>query len=182
MPLTPRARFVGVMVGVALATHLVVVLAFPSVLMRVVLSAIGERAGTNRAYAAERPDHTFRSIVRPSPDLLYSVCVLDLPDETSVVEVEAELPTSYGSLAVYDAQTDVVDVLGDRDTNGHPARLVIARAGARLDPDRDVHVVRLPSRRGLLLQRVLVPDESSLSVVDARRRTLRCTPRTLDPR
>lgn len=162
------------MLVVAVATHGLLVLAFPRALMALALSRVEERAGTNHAYAAPRPDHTFRAVVRPSPDLLYSVCVLDLAAAGGAIDVEATLPATYGSIAVYDAATDVVDVLRDRDFPDGQVRVRIESAGAHAPSG--VRVVRLGASRGVLLQRVLVPDEASAAAVDRIRRGLTCRP------
>lgn len=176
MSLTPRARSVRLMLVVAFATHGLLVLAFPRALMALALSRIEARAGTNHAYAAPRPDHTFRAVVRPSPDLLYSVCVLDLAAAGGAIDVEATLPATYGSIAVYDAATDVVDVLRDRDFTDGEVRVRIESAGTHPPAPSGVRVVRLGSSRGLLLQRVLVPDDASAAAVDRIRRGLTCRP------
>ncbi len=179
MPLSPWRRRALAALAIAVATHAAVVLAFPRILMALVLSRIEARAGTNRAFFAPRPDHTFRAIVRPSPDLLYSVCVVDLRAAGGEVEIDATLPPTYGSLALYDASTDVVEVLRDRDFQGGIVRARVVALGA---PERadGVRTLRLSTRRGLILQRVLAVDEASLPEAERARRGLRCRPRGLD--
>lgn len=176
MSLSLRCKRGILVLIVALATHTFAILAFPRALMTLVLGRIEARVGTNRAYAAPRPDHTFRAIVRPSPDLLYSVCVVDLDAAGGAVEVEAVLPEPYGSVALYDEATNVVRVLRDRDFDGGRVRVLLVDSRASHRPAPGVAVVALPTRRALLLQRALVPDEASLAAVDRSRRTLVCRP------
>lgn len=176
MPLSPWRRRALAALVIALATHAAAVLAFPRALMALVLSRIEARAGTNRAFFAPRPDHTFRAIVRPSPDLLYAVCVIDLGAAGGEVELDATLPSTYGSLALYDANTDVVEVLRDRDFQGGIVRARVVAPGAPARED-GVRTVRLSTRRGLVLQRVLVVNEASLAEAERARRGLRCRPR-----
>lgn len=177
MSLSPPRRAVLVVLSVAIATHALVILSFPRLLMAIVLGRIEARAGTNHAYAAPRPDHTFRSVVRPSPDLLYSVCVIDLDAAGGSVEVDATMPGTYGSIALYDQNTNVIRVLRDRDFVGRHVRALLVDSRSTIRAAPGIDVIPLPSRRALLLQRVLVVDESSLADVERGRRSLACRPK-----
>lgn len=175
MPLSPRRRTALVVAAVALVTHALVIGLFPRVFMSIALGRIEARAGVNRAWFAPRPDHTFRAIVRPSPDLLYAVCVIDLDAAGGAVDIEATLPPPYGSLAVYDARTDVVEVLRDHDFAGGALRARIVASGAT-ERRGAVRTIHLSSRRGLLLERVLIPNDAAIPALEAARRSLRCRP------
>src|SRR5262249_61919042 len=59
-------------------------------------------------------------IVRPSPDLLYSVCVFDVSRAPVLIDVPP-IPEHYWSVSIFDARTDVAAVRSDRDTGGAPA-------------------------------------------------------------
>lgn len=169
--MSPKRRAVLLVVAVALVTHALVVGLLPRAVMALVLSRIEARAGSNRAWWAPRADHTFRAIVRPSPDLLYSVCVIDLDRAAGAVDIDATLPQSYASLALYDQETNVIAVLGERDAVNGALRVRVTDRETRVDGRR---VVTIPSRRALLLERTLVPDEAEREAVERSRRTLRC--------
>jgi uncharacterized membrane protein len=173
--MSPRRRTALHVAWVALVTHALVIGAFPRVFMSFALGRIEARAGVNHAWFAPRPDHTFRAIVRPSPDLLYAVCVLDLDAARGSIDVEATLPPPYGSLAFYDAETNVVEVLRDHDFAGGAVRARVVARGAA-DRHDGVRTIQLPSRRGLLLERVLIPNDAAIPALEAARRSLRCQP------
>lgn len=170
--MSPRLRAALLVVAVALVTHALVIGLFPRAVMSLVLSRVEARAGSNRAWMAPRPDHTFRAIVRPSPDLLYAVCVIDLDRAGGAVDVDAMLPQSYASIALYDEETNVIAVLGERDAVNGALRVRVSDRGARGGDGR--RGVVIPSRRALLLERALVPTESARESVERARATLRC--------
>ncbi|MFN8949377.1 MAG: DUF1254 domain-containing protein, partial [Alphaproteobacteria bacterium] len=61
----------------AAVTHVIVVSQLPTFIMGRVMAAIGNGAPGNITFS-DRPDETARRVVRPSPDLLYSVCIYDV--------------------------------------------------------------------------------------------------------
>src|SRR5262249_38540316 len=112
-------------------------------------------------------------IVRPSPDLLYSVCVFDVSQAPVLIDVPP-IPEHYWSVSIFDARTDVAAVRSDRDTGGAPARLPLIppaqTAPAGYEP------VRLDHARGIALVRVLVSGEADYRAVDPLRQQASCRP------
>lgn len=122
------------------------------------------RRGINVALPAPRADASARTVVRPSPDLLYTACVFDLAQ--GPLHITAPVQDGYVSVSGFGADSSNFFAVNDRDatisadgrkqfklllTLGEP---VIAPAGAR--------VIVSPSTRGLVLFRSLIPDEAAL--------------------
>jgi uncharacterized membrane protein len=119
-----------------------------------------------------------RTVVMPSPDLLYSVCVYDLSTGPMRIRANPGLP-SYWSIALYGANSDNFYVINDRKAAGQAVDLLLVpdQQGAH-DASAAVpgaQVVVSPSRRGFLLMRVLTGDYAAeKDAVEAARRTLVC--------
>lgn len=74
---------------------------------------------TNRWVPSPRQTPETQRIVRPSPDLAYAICRFDTTE--SAVFINAPLWDGYGSLSVFDAQTDnvfVASLASDSDFEG----------------------------------------------------------------
>ncbi len=166
----------AVLVGAALV-HVVAVWAIPRVIMLGTMVALARQQGCNVAVYAPRADETARAVVRPSPDLLYSLCVYDVAD--GPVQITADVPRdTYWSVSMFAANTDNFFVLNDRQATGGRVALVLAPPGAAVEvPDGAVRV-DAPSTRGIVLVRTLVSDEARLAELDAVRRTFRCGPQS----
>ncbi len=143
----------------------------PDVVMHIAVGTMAERGGWNRFLHAPPVRAEAQTIVRPSPDLLYSSCAFDLgsgPVEVTAVPV----PDHYSSISVFDARTDVVFVRNDEQMAGQPLRVFLAMAGQRV-PD-GVDVVRMAAPRGIVLQRVLLADPDEAAAIDPTRSQARC--------
>lgn len=99
--------------------------AYPMVMMAATREAT---VGTNYDainHSRTFPDHTFRRVVRPNVDTLYSTVWFDLTDEPTVLE----LPDSNGRyylMPIHDAWTNVTTSIGSRTTgNGTQKYLVV---------------------------------------------------------
>ncbi|HZX24630.1 MAG TPA: DUF1254 domain-containing protein [Woeseiaceae bacterium] len=170
----------GWLLGVALVaalTHLAAVHAYPRLLMSGARAAISEAADDTGLVHAPRPDATSRTVVRPSPDLVYSVCLYDLAAEPWSIRLE--LPDSYVSVSLYAMNTDNFFTVNDRQAPGGAMELLIvpgpadeydaATAGRPL-------VVRSPGGRGMALVRYFAGSGANAAAIEAARRTLACGP------
>ncbi len=169
------------------------VLALPQVINRVVMHRIVDHAmqaaalpasdaqtqarqdeilrhgGINIALPALRADATARTVVRPSPDLLYTACVLDL--SKGPLHITAPVPDSYLSVSGFAADTSNFFAINDS------AATMAADGGRSLDlllgygPPNAVadaaRQVQAPSERGLILFRMLIPNEADLPCLQA---------------
>lgn len=125
--------------------------------------------GINIALPALRADATARTVVRPSPDLLYTACVFDL--SKGPLRITAPVPDSYLSVFGFAADTSNFFAIND-------SAATTAADGARsfdlllsYGPPNDVadaaRRVQVPSERGLILFRMLIPNEADLPRLQA---------------
>ena len=110
--------------------------------------------------------------MRPSPDLAYSLCAIDLSE--GPVRVTTPVPQGYLSLAVYAANTDNVVVVNDRQVEADQLDVVIAKQGDQGPFPAAARLARLPTRRGLVLIRRVIEDPGHFGQVDAERRRTTC--------
>jgi len=92
---------------------------YPLVLMELTRQTMGADAepdkGPNHLYHMRSfPDHTFRNVVRPNNDTLYSISWLDLSQEPMIIKTPAS--DRYYVLPFMDAWTNVFASIGTRTT------------------------------------------------------------------
>jgi uncharacterized membrane protein len=162
---------VAAAVLIAVATWQITLVLVPMVLMEVAerrLAAVGDY---NRFTHAPTIDARRQTIVRPSPDLLYSACPFDLVE--GPLEVTAwPIPDHYSSISVFNARSDVIFVRNDEQMGGRPMRIVIATHSQAVPAGVDVVRVSLP--RGIVLQRVLIGDRTEVAEVAPLRTRAQC--------
>jgi uncharacterized membrane protein len=159
---------------VAAIVHVASVWLLPRAIMHRVFTRLADM-GTGEIRFQKRPDAGTRGIVRPSPDLLYSICAYNL--SRGALRVHSPVPAgTYWSVSLFDDATNNFYVLDDRQA--HAAReaavdFVVAPAGspARLN---GLKVVISPSTQGLVLFRTLINDEKKVAAIDAFRRKASC--------
>ncbi len=121
-----------------------------------------ERGGINVALPAPRADANSRTVVRPSPDLLYTACVFDL--NKGPLHVTAAVPDSYLSISGFAVDTSNFFAVNDRDAvqdAGKPRNLDLWIASQPASaPETVRRTISAPTRRGLVLFRTLVQDRS----------------------
>lgn len=159
--------------ALATAIHWAVIAYAPTLIMWRVMGVIGGR-GANMIAHTERATAAARTIVKPSPDLLYSRCLYDV-SRTPMKVVTAAVPNTYWSVAFYAANTDNFFVLNDRQANGKPATIVLVGKGQTVPPQPEgTIVVSAPTPRGLVLFRTLINDDARLAEIDQERRAAKC--------
>ncbi len=137
------------------------------------------RHGINVALPAGRADATARTVVRPSPDLLYTACVFDLSH--SPLHITAPVQISYVSISGFAADSSNFFAVNDGDAvvaadGSKRLELVLTRAGQTANVP-GARVLLSPSTRGLILFRSLILDEASLPLLRSRYQAeQRCEP------
>jgi uncharacterized membrane protein len=165
----------------AIAVHLLAVWATPRLIMHRVMNApmVTDLKPTRGAVFSPAVDATSRRVVMPSPDLLYSLCVFDLSQGPLRITARPALDT-YWSVALYADNSDNFFVQNDRQTGKSALDLWLVSEGANASAPAvpaGARVVVSPSRRGLLLMRVLTADyEAEKALLEPARRTLQCVP------
>jgi uncharacterized membrane protein len=154
------------LLAVAVA-HVVTVLVIPRAIMAVAFERIEKEAGgTNRLIHQPAITVTNQRIVRSSPDLAYSVCVIDLSG--GPVRVRLSKGSDYLSAAFYGADTSNFATFNDRTIDGMALEALVLPPG---DTSSRVaaKAIEAPSSRILLLVRRLAPDPARFKVADAER-------------
>lgn len=169
--LRQRLGWIALVSAIAMLVYWGAVAMTPRALMHLAMGRLEQNAPINAISHAPLMTAEQRTIVRPSPDIAYSACLLDLADGPVMISVEP-IDAPYWSLSVFGSDTNVAFIRNDREANGQPVRIALAREGQAV-PD-DIEVVRVPSDRGLALLRILVPERGSFEAIDAERRNMRC--------
>lgn len=157
--------------GAGFAAYQAVLLATPWFLMDQAIRKLGAAGEMGEMTHSPLTSAENQLVVRPSPDLLYSVCPFDLADGPLLVHAEP-VPGRYSSISVFDARTDTAFVANDEQMAGKPLDIILAVKGQ--DVPRQGRVIRLEHARGLVLQRVLLADRSEFAEVDPLRRRTKC--------
>ncbi|WP_420561226.1 DUF1254 domain-containing protein [Tepidicaulis sp.] len=162
-----------VLIG-AVLVHVAVTWALPRVIMDVAMTRIGGEVGTNQFSHAARASHEFKAVVRPSPDLNYSICVLDVGG--GPVRIEAPVSTPYTSISVFAANTDNVFAKNDKDAAADgTVSVIVARKGTEI-ADARADVVYLPGDKGLALVRRVITSDAQNAKLNAMRENSICAP------
>jgi uncharacterized membrane protein len=164
----------------AILVHLLAVWAAPRLIMQVLMHGpMAQKMNMqNQAAFPEAVTARSRSVVMPSPDLLYSVCAFDL--SSGPVRITANpMLKNYWSIALYSANSDNFFVRNDSQSQDKPVDLwLVSDTGETHNQNipSGAEVVVSPSRSGFLLMRVLTTDYAQeKSVVEPARRTLVCS-------
>ena len=142
------------------AVHFLVLNALPGRIMSTARERIGGQVPLHTWQMSARITPQTQTIVRPSPDLAYAICVIDLSDGP----VEISVPTwpEYGSLSVFDANTDNV-YAGSLDARLPEAtgarRILVAMEGQDADASDITEIVIVDSPEALALIRRLAPTQ-----------------------
>lgn len=127
------------------------------------------RHGINVALPAARADANARTVVRPSPDLLYTACVFDLTN--GPLHITAPVQDSYVSVSGFAADTSNFFALNDAEIAADAAgkkhiNLLLARDQSSALPEGATRIIA-PSDRGLILFRSLITSEAALPQLQA---------------
>jgi uncharacterized membrane protein len=161
--------------AVAGVVHGASVVAVPRVIMQLAMSRIAGAEGTNVMKDAALSTASAETVVRPSPDLAYSACVLDLTRGAVRLIVHKSAP--YTSLSLFSAQTDNYFVEDDRYRNG-AIELIVVGPGASVPPrlPEGARVVEAPSAHGIAIVRRVVEERTALLHIEAARKLSFCVP------
>ncbi len=137
-------------------------------------AAIMNRQGINAAMPSPRIDHHQRSVVRSTPDILYTACIYDL----SVAPLQLTTPTKggYTSVSAFSSNTDNFFVQDDRSAVKQQLDVTLVPEGWRGNIPTGSKAVISPSNKGIVLFRVLIDNEADLALHVERQRQARCTP------
>jgi len=155
--------------------HLIIVICFPSIVLRIVHKKISERAGGVNVVLHNLPTTAANNpIVNSSPDLLYSVCAFDLSN--GPILFRAKVPDSYWSISGFDAETNNFFSVNNEQSRSKYFELVLVGPDGSLKVDGNVRMVKAPTTRGVVLFRTLVPKANKIEGLIRTQKTAICTP------
>lgn len=155
-------KFIGIALVAAIGGYVGTLWMTPSFIMDRAWLGLSDAAGVNNMLHLPMVGAARRGIVRPSPDLAYSICPFDL--SKGPLQVHAEpVPGHYWSLTVFDSATNAVLVQSDRDTEGKAVDVALVREGQR--PPDGFEPFGMPSDKGIALVRVLLNDRGEFPEV-----------------
>lgn len=160
----------------AVIFHLSTVMAIPQLAMKTAHQRILERAGSRVNTLLHSPGVTVdsRDVVKPSPDLLYSLCVYDVSDRP--LRITAPVPDTYWSLSFYQPNTDNFFVLNDRQAKTNPVEIVLVGPKMEVPRGTNAEVVVAPTTKGIFLLRTLIMDEDKLDELIEIQKKAGCKP------
>jgi uncharacterized membrane protein len=169
-------RWTILTLALAVVFHLATVTLFPRVIMAVAIKRVLKRAGSeiNTLLHAPRVTVDSRHVVKPSPDLLYSIGVYDVGEKP--LRITATVPDTYWSISFYQTNTNNFYVLNDRQAKSNPVDIVLVGPDMALPHAENAQVVVAPTNKGVFLLRSLIEDEDKLGDLIKVQRLATCRP------
>ena len=154
----------------AVIVHIAVVSYVPYKAMDIVMNQRFKDYPRNMVLPSPPTDADSRSVVRPSPDILYSICIYDVSKKPLLFN--CVLPDGYWSASFYADNTDNFFVINDRQATSKTVKILLVGKNMPVPEAGDAIVVKAQSDKGLALIRVIVPDEKSLpGLVDVQKQS-----------
>jgi len=169
-------RWVMATLLLALVFHLLTVTFFSRATMALAFKRILKRSGAeiNTLIHSPRVNVDSRNVVKPSPDLLYSICVYDVGEKP--LRITAVIPDTYWSISFYQTNTDNFYVLNDRQAKSNPVDIVLLTKGQTVANVENAEVVVAPTAKGVLLLRILITDDDNVDDLIKIQRSATCKP------
>ncbi|MFN3383476.1 MAG: DUF1254 domain-containing protein [Archaeoglobaceae archaeon] len=153
----------------AILSHLVFVYFYPYLVVISNYYATREEVKVNQAYHQKPIDASFKKVVMPSPDILYSACVYNI--SKSDLLIEARVPKfTYWSASFYSISTDNFFTINDRIVEEDKITLKLTTNKSC----RDKNCVVSPSDRGIVIFRIFIPDQSILPTLIEFQKSIEC--------
>jgi hypothetical protein len=121
------------------------------------------------------PDHTFRDVVRPNVDTLYSTLFFDVADEPLILSMP-DTNGRYYMLPMLDMWTEVFAAPGSRTTGTEATQFAICGPDWKGRLPNDVIPIRAPTNQGWMIGRILTNGPSDIKAVRAIQDQMRITP------
>ena len=153
--------------------HVGAILSWPTFVMSRLVGGLESQVGFSTALHAPRADASARTVVRPSPDLIYTVCAFDVSEHP--LKISAPVPAdTYFSLSMFGDNTDNFFVVNDSQLEKDSVSVVLMKPGSEVSELGGAPVVIAPSVRGVILFRTLIASEDRFEELDAVRKEATC--------
>lgn len=151
---------------VAAGSHMATLSYAPRVIMATAMDRLAANGVPLHAFAVnERMTPQTQTVVRPSPDLAYSLCRFDLKTIPDGLRVKMAATPDYASLSFFDADThNFLTMRGDSKAR---EVLLLPPGSKRAPVDPPELVMAAPTAGGVVLIRQLAPDRKTFDAVRA---------------
>ena len=173
-------RWIGlgvVTLVLAAGLHGLIVWLIPHAITFAFVRGVSKQVGYNTVLTSPLPTDQSRSVVAPSPDLLYVACVFDVG--AGPVRISARPPQGYWSLSLYDRNSDNFFRTNDSEIKGDTVELILtlgpADAGIKAKFPSATYV-QTPRSTGVMLSRILVLDPVNMQAERDAQSSVRCGP------
>ena len=136
----------------------------PGFLMAKAMDRVENVVGINTAWSGPPTDENTRNVVRPSPDILYSICAFDLSEGHVELNVPWPEDGSYASVSFYDANTNNFAVINDRDDKIERDGVESETSLVLFHLDRSSSSITLPDLRGGRDEQIISPTQTGLAL------------------
>jgi uncharacterized membrane protein len=153
--------------------HISAVLIWPGFVMDRLVNGIEEQVGIGVIAHAPRATSDSRTVVRPSPDLIYSICAFDV--SKAPLRISAPVPKdTYFSLSMFGDNTDNFFVVNDRQLLKETVEVILVQHEGQVSALGGAPIVVAPSDRGVVLFRTLIQSEDRFEELDTIRQQATC--------
>lgn len=151
--------------------HGAAVLFYPKLMIALVMYITEKRAGgVNQIMHVQIASAKVREVVRPSPDMFYSVCIIDVSSGPVKITTPASKP--YTSITVFASNSDNIFAINDQQkVNGNLSVLI---SGPEQGSARGDKIVNLPTSKGIALIRYVFADKEHMKEIDKNRQRAKC--------
>lgn len=140
--------------AVAIIVHIIAVVAIPIVIMNGAMA----KYPINQLMKGTKTTAQSRNVVRPSPDLVYSIVCYNVSQDP--IRFTAQVPTdTYWSVSMFQENTDNYFVMNDRQVKSNPVEILLVKHGMKYTDPGKAQVVVSPTSRGILLVRHLLTGD-----------------------
>jgi uncharacterized membrane protein len=153
---------VAVFLIAAAAAHFITLAIIPRSRMNKIMA----RLPINAIRREHRPDYRSRSVVQPSPDLVYTNVRYDV-SKAPILFTSPVPADNYWSVSIFQQNSDNFFVINDRQIKANPFKLMLVKRGQKAKASEDTIVVTSPTNKGILLVRHLVVSDDKSAEVTA---------------
>ena len=145
---------------VAIVTHVIAVTAIPYDIMDDTMNVQFGSLERNKVVHGQPKTAADRTVVMPSPDLLYSIILYDVSQNP--LRITAKVPETYWSVSFYALNTDNYYIVNNKQAKSNPVELLLVGKNKPCPDPGNAQVVVAPSDRGIVLFRLFITEEKSL--------------------
>lgn len=161
-------------------THSLTLKSVPTIIMKKTIEAMEQRGiAYDKFTLVPKLTPETQTVVRPSPDLAYSICLFNFRKSPRPLEIHAAAWDHYGSVSFFDAHTNNFATVRVEQVQGQGKGETIILSSPHADTNEivardDHHSFVAPTQTGIILIRRLAPSAALYDKVSALSEYDRC--------